>query len=204
MEQITREIEFHPKQFNAFNFSTQYGAAIAGVQSGKTFLGAYWAGSQMIKMGENGQGLIVAPTVKILQQATLQKFFKEFPVQRYYKEQKGQILFPDGRIVWIRSADNPYGLESMTLDWVWGDEAGNFSLMVWIILRARTSIKRGRILFTTTPYNMGWLKQDFYDRACKINNADFPDRDNDISVYTWASIDNPYFPKDFFQKKNRD
>ena len=79
MKAINREINLHDKQFQAYNFDTQYGAAIAGVQSGKTFLGAYWAGTQMIRMGENGQGLIVAPTVKILQQATLPKFFKEFP-----------------------------------------------------------------------------------------------------------------------------
>lgn len=194
METINKEVNLHNKQFQAYNFDTQYGAAIAGVQSGKTFLGAYWAGMQMIKMGKNGQGLIVAPTVKILQQATLPKFFKEFPVQRFYKEQKGQILFPDGRIIWIRSADNPYGLESMTLDWVWGDEAGNFSLLVWTILRSRTAIRKGKILFTTTPYNMGWLYQDFY-LPWKEG------KDKDLSVFTWASIDNPYFPKDFFEKE---
>ena len=194
MKPINKEVNFHDKQFQAYNFNTQYGAAIAGVQSGKTFLGAYWAGTQMIRMGTNGQGLIVAPTVKILQQATLPKFFKEFPVQRYYKEQKGQILFPDGRIIWIRSADNPYGLESMTLDWVWGDEAGNFSLLVWTILRSRTAIKHGRILFTTTPYNMGWLYQDFY---LPWKNGE----DKDLSVFSWTSIENPYFPIDFFEKE---
>ena len=130
MKAINREINLHEKQFQAYNFNTQYGAAIAGVQSGKTFLGAYWAGTQMIRMGANGQGLIVAPTVKILQQATLPKFFKEFPVQQYYKEQKGQILFPDGRIIWIRSADNPYGLESMR-HWIGFGEMKPETFLYW-------------------------------------------------------------------------
>src|SRR3990167_6959443 len=195
MKPEIKTVTLHKKQFQAFNFKTQYCAAISGVQGGKTFLGAYWAGDQIAQMGEKGEGLIVAPTVKILQQGTLPQFFNDFPQYRqYYKEQKGQLLFPDGRVVWIRSADNPYGLESMTLDWVWGDEAGNFSLVVWAILRSRTAIKKGKVLFTTTPYNMGWLYQDFY-----IPWRD--ETDKDLTVVTWTSVENPYFPIEFFEKE---
>jgi hypothetical protein len=35
-------VELFQRQFDAFYFSTQFGAAIAGVQSGKTFLGSLW------------------------------------------------------------------------------------------------------------------------------------------------------------------
>jgi PBSX family phage terminase large subunit len=195
MSIITKEVIFHKKQKEAFNFKTQYCACIAGVQSGKTFLGAYWAGKQIADMAPDGIGLICAPTYKILQQSTLPKFFKEFEAYRqYYKEQKGQIEFPDGRIVYIRSMDDPYGVEGMTLDWAWGDEAGQFSLLAWIVLRSRTSIKKGKILFTTTPYNMGWLYQDFF-LPWKEG------KDKDLSVFTWASVENPYFPKEFFEKE---
>lgn len=183
----------HQKQFEAFNFDTQYCAVIAGVQSGKTFLGAYWSAKQIVDC--KGDGLICAPTYKILQQSTIPKFFKEFPPYRkYYKEQKGQIEFPNGKVVYVRSMDDPYGVEGMTLDWVWGDEAGRFSVLAWIILRSRTSVTRGKILFTTTPYNMGWLYRDFY-LPWKEG------RDPDLSVFTWASVDNPYFPADFAEKE---
>jgi len=192
---ITKEVELHPKQFEVFNFSTQYAAAISGVQGGKTFVGSYWAGDQIAKMPKNGEGMIIAPTVKILQQSTLPKFFSCFPeYQKYYKEQKGQVMFPDGRMVWVRSADMPNYLEGMTLDWVWGDEAGQFDLLVWTILRSRTAVKKGKVLFTTTPYNMGWLYQDFYQPWRQGT-------DPDLTVVTWRSIDNPYFPKDFFEKE---
>jgi hypothetical protein len=40
MDQVTRKVKFFLEQYNAFNFTTQFGAAIAGVQSGKTFLGS--------------------------------------------------------------------------------------------------------------------------------------------------------------------
>lgn len=191
----TKEVIFHGKQFEAFSFTTQYCAAIAGVQSGKTFLGAYWAGNEIAKMKSDEFGLILAPNYKILQQSTLPKFFSEFPSYRkYYKEQKSVLEFPDGRTVFIRSADAPYTLEGMTLNWVWGDEAGAYSLLVWTILRSRTAIKKGKILFTTTPYNMGWLYQDFFK----------PWRDGtdkDLTVVTWASIESPYFSKDFADKE---
>jgi hypothetical protein len=104
MDQVTRKVKFFLEQYNAFNFTTQFGAAIAGVQSGKTFLGAHWAGKKIIEFPK-GNGLIVAPTYKILQAATLKKFFDVFPELRvYYKEQKGEIALPTGGTVFIRSA----------------------------------------------------------------------------------------------------
>lgn len=189
----TKEVELHEKQYEAFNFKTQYCAAIAGVQGGKTFVGAYWAAARIQE--KKGNGLILAPTYKILQQSTLPKFFAEFPSYRkYYKEQKGTLEIPNCPIVYIRSAQEPYGLEGMTLAWVWGDEAGQYSLLVWTILRSRTAIKRGKIFFTTTPYDMGWLYQDFF-----IPWRD--KKDSDLTVVTWSSIQNPHFPKDFFEKE---
>ena len=87
-----KRVDFFETQYNAFYFETQFGAAIAGVQSGKTFLGSHWSGKK-IKEFRQGNGLICAPTYKILQHSTLEKFFKEYPVLRkFYKEQKGVIV----------------------------------------------------------------------------------------------------------------
>ena len=194
MEIKKKVIDLHPKQAEAFTFDTQYCAAISGIQGGKTYLGCIWAAKNIAE--KPGDGLIAAPTYKILQHATMPKFFELFPEYRkYYKEQKGVLEFPDKNI-YVRSMDNPLGVEGMTLDWVWGDEAGQYSLLAWTVLRSRTSIRRGRILFTTTPYNMGWLYQDFFLPWQK-------GEDEDLSVVTWASVDNPYFPPDFFEKEKK-
>lgn len=117
-ERIIKEYKLFPKQFDAFNFSTRFGAAIAGVQSGKTTSGALWAGEKITRYpGKNG--LIAAPTYKLLQQSTLDKFFRIYPnLRRYYKEQKGIIELPTGGTVFIRSADQPLGMEGMTVSWV--------------------------------------------------------------------------------------
>ena len=83
------KIKLFGQQYDAFCFQTQFAAAVAGVQSGKTFLGAYWS-LKKIQEFPKQNGLIVAPTYKILQAATLNKFFQVMPsLRKYYKEQKG-------------------------------------------------------------------------------------------------------------------
>ena len=60
------EVSLFKQQWEAFNFKTQFAAAIGGVQSGKTFLGSVWSGKK-IKEYPDGIGVITAPTYKILQ-----------------------------------------------------------------------------------------------------------------------------------------
>ena len=164
--------------------------------SGKTFVGTFWA-QKKIQEFPKGDGLIAAPTHPILRQSTLQKFFQIFPeYRRYYKEQKGIIELPTGGTVFIRSTDNPYGIEGMTLDWAWLDEAGQMKSLVWTVIRSRVSVTQGQVLITTTPYNMGWLYQEFYLPWKKRE-------DRDLSVFVWKSTDSPYFTKEFAQKERK-
>jgi len=189
-----KRVKLFEEQFDAFNFTTQFGAVIAGVQSGKTFLGAHWAGNKITKFPDKN-GLICAPTYKILQQSTLEKFFQVWPeLRKYYKEQKGVIELPSGGKVFCRSADQPLGIEGMTIYWAWLDEAGMMPRLIWAIVRSRVSLTSGQVLITTTPYNLGWLYQEFYIPWKEK-------RDKDLSVFTWRSIDNPFFPKEFALKE---
>lgn len=193
-KKIKKVVKLFPQQFEAFNFKTQFGAIISGIQSGKTFVGTYWAGNKIALLPDK-DGLICAPTYKVLQQSTLKKFFEVWPELRaFYKQQKGEINLPGGGTVFIRSADQPLGVEGMTIHWAWLDEAGMMPRLMWTVARSRVSMTGGQILITTTPYNLGWLYQDFY-LVWKEG------RDSDYSVYTWRSIDNPLFPKDFFEKE---
>jgi len=191
-----RTIKLHPKQWEAFSFTKQFGAVICGVQAGKTFLGSVWA-QKKINEFPTKNGAIIAPTYKLLQQSTLDRFFQLFPeCRKYYKQQQGVIEFPTGAKVFIRSADEPLGLEGMTLHWAWLDEAGQMNRLAWVVIRSRVSITNGQVLITTTPYNMGWLYQEFY--------MPWKDKkDNDLDVFTWKSIESPYFPKEFYDKEKR-
>lgn len=199
MEPEIREIALHEKQFEVFNFETQFAAAIAGVQSGKTFVGALWARKNIDSI--DGDGMIIAPTFKLLDQSTLQKFFQLNPdLRKYYKKQASVLELPlaDGRTrnVYIRSADKPESLEGVTSHWIWMDEAGQMKLDTWYTVKNRVSATGGKILITTTPYNMGWLYQDFFLPWQKK-------LDNRLSVFTWKSIENPFFSKDHYEAEKK-
>ena len=195
-----KRIDFFEQQYDAFSFETQFGFIIAGVQGAKTFTGSHWAGKK-IKEFPDKDGLICSPTYKLLQHSTLEKFFQEYPVlRRFYKEQKSVIELPTGGHIWIRSADQPLGIEGMTIYWAWLDEVGMTARLLWTVVRSRVSLTGGQVLGTTTAHNLGWLYQEVYLRAYLINNiVQAGNRDKDISVYTWRSIDNPYFPKEFYE-----
>lgn len=190
------EVELFKQQYEAFSFKTQFGAAIAGVQGGKTYVGSLWAGKKINEYPE-GVGIIAAPTYKILQQSTLVKFFSQFPsLKRYHKEQKGVIELPTGGQVFIRSMDQPFGSEGITANWIWGDEAGQMPRYAFIVFRSRVSTTGGQVFFTTTWYDLGWLYLDFY--LPWLNKEDLA-----YSVFQWRSIDNPYFPLAFYEQEKR-
>jgi PBSX family phage terminase large subunit len=191
-----RTVELFRQQFAAFSFQSQFGAAIAGVQSGKTFVGSLWSGNK-IKEFPKGNGLIAAPTYKILQQSTLDKFFQNFPMLRkFYKQQKEVIELPTGGKVFIRSFDSPLGAEGITADWIWADEAGQMPRLAWTIMKSRVAMTGGQIFITTTPYTLNWLYEEVWLPWQRRE-------DPRISVYTWASIDNPNFPKDHFDAEKK-
>jgi hypothetical protein len=99
-----------------------------------------------------------------------------------------------GRII-MRSAAAEGGLESATALAAWLDEAGQdgFGLGAWEAVLRRLSLSRGRVLITTTPYNLGWLKQRIYD----------PWRAGDpgIKVVQFASLLNPRFPRAEYEER---
>lgn len=183
-----------PKQWEAFDFKTQFCAAIAGVRGGKTYVGSAWAGHKIASDPSNG--LITAPDYKTLHDATLDTFFRMFPgYRKFYRQQKSLIELPD-KTIFLRSLDDPLAAEGLTAGWFWGDEAGKYKLMAWHALRSRVSLVKGQGLLTTTPYNMGWLYQDFYKPWLDKT-------DPDLTVVSWASIDNPFFPKEVYDAEKK-
>lgn len=69
-----------------------------------------------------------------------------------------------GRII-LRSADSEGGLESGTGKAAWLDEAGQprFGIGAWRAIRRRLSLLMGKVLITSTLYDLGWIKELFLD-----------------------------------------
>lgn len=162
----------------------------------KTVAGAAWSRLKFDNFEENINGMVCAPTYKILSQSTLPKFFEISPdLRKFYKKSDSIIDVPGRGKIYCRSLDDPNSIEGMTLGWIWADEAGQMSHEAWINMQGRVSIKKGPIFITTTPYNMGWLYYDFYER--------WKQGDKDYKVVQFRSSDSPYFPKDEYERAKR-
>jgi len=196
----------HPPQAEVYNSNIRFTAAIAGTGGGKTVVGPLWIARQINKFQSNPRnkgrkilGMVVAPTYKVLQRATvptLIETFKGTELEGIYKEQKNLYELPNdwGRI-WCQGADNAGGLEGGQFDFVWGDEAGQFKISVWNAIQGRTGAKEAPILLTTTPYAKNWLYHDVYLNALK--------GDKNYFIKQWASFTNPAYPKDEYERAKR-
>jgi hypothetical protein len=71
-------------------------------------------------------------------------------------------------------AGDPDSLESATVKAAWLDECGQkgFRLGSYEAILGRLSIHRGRLLLTSRPYDLGWMKQLLHDpwEAAKKNH----------------------------------
>lgn len=204
-------VNFHPGQMRAWNSQRRVVAVIAGTQSGKTCFGPHWLWREIQRCGP-GDYMVVTPTFPLLELKALPEFRRLFeemltlgqytgsPVRRFAFSPSGQRrTFGDyGRayqtVVYFGYAAEPESLESATARAAWLDEAGQkrFKLASWEAVQRRLSIHQGRTLITTTPYNLGWLKQQIYDPWMSGST--------EIDVVRFESIQNPAFPQAEYER----
>jgi hypothetical protein len=202
----------HEGQRDALLSEKRVVAMIAGTQGGKTSFGPLWLLGEIKKMGQ-GDYIVATPTYKLLKLKALPEFlklFEHFHGLGHYIKSEDTFVFskrgskrmfgkrgdfnPDEETrVIFGHASNPESLESATAKGVWCDEAGQkqFRLDSYEALMRRLSIHQGRMLITTTPYNLGWLKSEIYDvwiNAGKDHSY--------IDVIQFESTRNPSFPED--------
>jgi hypothetical protein len=198
---------FHPGQWRAWESKARFVATIAGSRGGKTAFGPPWLYREMQTRGP-GQYLVASPNMTILRKAALPAFlwfFKrmlglgEYSSQRkIFEITKPELLF--GRPsdiqtqIFFGHAEDPDSLAAMRALAAWLDEAGQkkFKLESWEEIQRRLSLDQGRALITTTPYDLGWLKQQVADRWRK--------GDPDYEVIRFESIANPAFPREEWER----
>lgn len=178
--------------------------ALSGKQGGKTTVGSAWFLNEIwsnyqarLALGDTTprQWLICGPSHKNLNQGAMPKF-KEFLPKDWgeWKEQKSQFDLVWGDTIFVRSADEPDDIESMTLSGAWLDEFGRMDQKVWEYIQARVMRYKGRVIMTTTPYlRQFWMKNLVYDRASEVNGVPSTASDIDprIAVFKWKTSDNP-------------
>jgi hypothetical protein len=194
-------INLHPGQTKAWDSSRRFIFIIAGTQSGKTSFEPLWLDREIKEKGE-GDFLAVTATYDLLKM----KFLPE--LQNYFCHLFGWGYSASERTIWkeykprlftriiMRSADAEGGLESSTAKAALFDECGQDGVKVsaWEAIQRRLSLSRGRVLGGTTPYNLGWLKTQVFDRWKK--------GDDNYQVIQFRSLMNPAFPRaEYYEQK---
>lgn len=203
-------LKFHEGQLKTWNSDKRFVFMIAGTQGGKTSFGSWWLWREIQNRGE-GDYLAVSSSFDLFKLKMLPEIRKVFEdvlgIGRYWAGDKViELINPEtgkfeasraddpmwGRII-LRSAASEGGLESATAKAAWLDEVGqdDFPLSAWEAIRRRLTLNEGRVLGTTTPYNLGWMKQQIVDK--------WLEGDEDIDVIQFSSIENPSFPQSEFE-----
>jgi hypothetical protein len=199
----------HEGQRRVWDSDRRFVFMIAGKQSGKTIYGPLWLFTQILARGA-GDYLAVSATYdlfKLKMLPAIKEFFiQELQIGKWWAGDRIlEIRNPYtgefeaeraddpmwARII-LRSADSEEGLQSATAKAAWLDEPGLYKATVWKDVLGRLSLHRGQVLGTTTPYDLGWLKQIIYDPWVK-------GLDTDIDVIQFSSKLSPFFSDEEYE-----
>lgn len=199
----------HDGQQRALDSTARFILVLAGLQSGKTLTGPWWMLREMALCGP-GDYLGAGPTFPLLEMKCLPEYEALFERRlawgKLYKGYPPVLVLNDaGRHHLFGSADagetriifgagsKPESLESATVKAAHLDEPGQaqFKRGSHEAVLGRLAIHRGRILYTTTPYGLGWLKGEVYDRAMK--EKALPPHERTYEVVSFPSTMNPAF-----------
>jgi hypothetical protein len=202
----------HSGQTRTWNATERIVAMVAGSQGGKTSFGPLWLWREMKRRGP-GDYLAVTATVPLSRLKMLPEFLRLFDhalhLGTWHKgdrvfevtEQGGMRLYgtaEPSRII-FGSAVSPESLESATAKAAWLDEAGQkqFRLESYEAVQRRLALNQGRVLITTTPYNLGWLYTAIYQPWQRQEKAakDDPNTERRFKVIQFRSSTNPSFPE---------
>jgi hypothetical protein len=211
----TMRLHMHPGQWRAWESVARWVVVLAGTQGGKTVFGPHWLYREIQRCGP-GDYLVVTPTFQLLEKKALPTLLQLFEhwlhLGRYVTSPSRKFVFsPAGArrtfgsydpdhptTIWFGYAEDPESLESATIKAAWLDEAGQrkFKLGSWQAIKRRLAIHQGRALITTTPYDLGWLKQQLWDRWLA--------HDPTVAVINFPSTQNPAFPVAEYEAARRD
>jgi len=189
-----------PNQMKALTTKKRHVAMTGGIQGGKTTCGCVFLSAEIEKYPRD-DFMVVAPTVKRMDQSTKKRFDEVFKPQKigYHKRNESLFKLHSGGNVYFRTVEEDAdAVEGSTLRAVLVDEPGDMVEKVWTNLRGRTDAKRGRIFFASAQYDANWFM-----RLCFPEQFGLEPRP-DIEIIRADSVDNPSFPRESWEEAARD
>lgn len=197
---------FHTGQMRAWDSTRRFIIMSGSTQVGKTCFGPHWLEREIEQTGSLGDYIAITATFKLLKLKMQPEFLDVFRDKldlgvwhesdriftshdRHHGAEAWRVIFA--------SATNPESIESATAKAAWMDELGQhqFRRDSWEAVIRRLTLAQGRVLGTTTLYELGWLKTELYDR--------YMAGDEDID---WIEVDamaNPTFPRAEYDRQKR-
>lgn len=175
----------------------------AGKRGGKTEVGAVRAirfTEDKIGFKDNDRdpykGAIIAPTFDMLRRLSMDKFTKfAAPFGFKMNETRQEITWHNGSEILGISGEKPERMEGLKLNWVWLDEAFQLTEHMFLESIARVADNEGFVWVTSSlgvQYNNPknhWAHKYFKENPMQ-----------GTETYEWATLDNPYFPKDEIER----
>lgn len=196
MQILEKKIRLSEPQSKVISAEKPIISFIGGTGAGKTFIGANWSRD---KAGVMGDGLIAAPSYKMLNRSTLPKFLEMIEgttLEGEMKWVKMEYHCSNGAVIYFGSADKPLTLDGPHVYWAWIDEAGITNISTFHVVLSRVGQKNGQLLITTTPNlikTKNWIYHELYEKR----HEDYIDYIHSIS------IDNPVYSKEFFERMKK-
>lgn len=193
MNKLTLRLKYspHDKQREFHDLDNKFRAFVAGVGSGKSLAGVMEVIKHAVKYPKTSW-VIVAPSYRMLKDATLKSFEEFCPkelIQNHVRGEKRYELI-NGSQIWYRSGDDPESLRGPNLHGFFVDEAALCKKSVWDILlgRIRATGAPNRGWLATTPKGFDWIYRMFVKE--QAGNPDY-------GIVYASSLQNPHLPDDF-------
>lgn len=181
-------VNLFPRQLRFVEDSARYPAAIGGIGSGKTFVGA---AKVISRLNRQELGLICAPTYPMLRDATQRTLFtmmRDIGIPFEYHKGDKTLLVPSyGHEIIFRSLDDPDNMRGPNVNYSWIDEAAYVSADAWRIVKGRTRVgDYQQAWITGTPKGRNWIWEEWVKRA-----------DDRHTMYRFRTDENPTLDADY-------
>lgn len=181
-------LSLFPRQMRFVQDGSRYPAAIGGIGSGKTFVGA---AKTVSRVAREEFGLVCAPTYKMLRDATQRTLFemlRNLGIQFEHHKGDNHLTIPStGHEIIFRSLDDPDNLRGPNVAYTWVDEAAYISAEAWRIVKGRTRVgDKQQAWITGTPKGRNWIWEEWVRDA---NDAH--------PMYRFRTDENPTLDADF-------
>jgi len=178
---------------------------LCGIGFGKSYAAVH-EGFYKALMYPKSEGLMVAPTYKLLMQGLMETWKKVVPSSLYRMTAGDRMKLQNGSVIWWRTSSEPERLRGMNLSWAIFDEASaETSDEAYKEIRNRLRIgKNPQLYITTTPNGLNWLPKitglSAHTPGFSGNSEEW--YNGDVYVIKATTMDNPLYQRDSVYIKN--